>query len=51
MVIYKDGNLIKREKIRCLSDSPVCRKRYLHWPGHLLAVCTPVHLSRQLQAP
>ena len=51
IVAYKDGNLFKREKIRRLSDSPVCRKRYLLRQSHLLAICSPVHFSRQLQAP
>lgn len=36
--LIQDGNLFKSEKIRRLSDSPVCRKRYLLWPGHLLAI-------------
>ena len=51
MVTYIDGNLFKREKICRLSDSPICRERYIHRPGHLLAICPPVDRSRQLQAP
>jgi hypothetical protein len=39
MIAYKDGNLFTCEKIRRLSDSPVCRERYLLRPGHLLVIC------------
>lgn len=47
----QDGNLFKSQKVHRLSDSPICRKRYLLRPGRLLVVCKSVHRRRYLQAP
>jgi hypothetical protein len=50
-VAYKDGNLLKRQKVCRLSDSSVGRERYLLGSSHLFVICPPDHRCRQLQAP